>query len=97
MPRVWWSVKDEIACSEGAYVDSPLDAVLVVQETASLGVSVTMVNGIDVDIEIGLDVQIFFTVSVIPLAVDDVIGVQLGLGLDLSHKLIWVVVTSLDS
>ena len=84
-------------CSEGAYVDSPLDAVLVVQETASLGVSVTMVNGIDVDIEIGLDVQIFFTVSVIPLAVDDVIGVQLGLGLDLSHKLIWVVVTSLDS
>lgn len=31
-----------------------------------------------------------------PLSVDDVISVDLGLGLELSHKLIRVVVTSLE-
>jgi hypothetical protein len=58
-----------------------------------------MVNSVDVgvnlDIQIGFDVQIVNGIKV-TLAVNNLISVDLGLGFNLGHKLIGVVVASLD-
>ena len=53
------------------YADSSLDTVLVVQQTASLVVSVTMVNSINigVNLDIGFDIQ--NVIVVVSLGVND--------------------------
>jgi hypothetical protein len=40
--------------SQGTYTDSSCDTVLVVQQTASLMVSVTMVNSIDIGVNLDI-------------------------------------------
>jgi uncharacterized membrane protein YciS (DUF1049 family) len=80
------------------YTDGALDAILVVQQATSSVVSVVVVDSINIGINLdtGIDIQISFRVAKVPFAVDDVVGVDLGLGFDLGHELVGIVVASLQ-
>jgi hypothetical protein len=73
------------------YLDGALDSVLVAQKTASL-VSVVVVVSVDVQVSLDIDVQVLSTMTEMSLCVSDVVGVDLGTGLDFSHQLVRVVV-----
>jgi hypothetical protein len=81
----------EILRRDRTYLDGALDSVLVTQKTASL-VSVVVVVSVDVQVSLDVDVQVCSTLTEMSLCVSDVVGVDLGTGLDFSHQLVRVVV-----
>lgn len=79
----------------GTHVNSSLDTVLVGQKTASLVVSMSVMDIININIDVGIDVQVCTIRSVVPLAIVDTVSIDFSCGLDLSHELVGVVVASL--